>query len=50
MAGSVSGSSEGNGVKKASPPPPLRKERGVITEEGYGLNCLGEGEGYLIKL
>ena len=35
MAGSVSGSSKGDGVKKASPPTPLRKERGVITEEGY---------------
>ena len=34
MAGSVSGSDEGNGVKKASPPTPLRKERGVITEKG----------------
>ncbi len=39
MAGSFSRSDEGAKVKKthpktASPPTPLRKERGVITEEG----------------
>ena len=75
MAGSVSRSSKGDGVRRkkkphpqplsekphpqplserkkkgASPPTPLRKERGVITEEGYGLNSLGERGGCFIKL